>query len=97
MNIDSFSIRQKYQGWFLHLKKNLIGCLISGRMLLRDSWRWKNLAKWSYNQHPLIDFQDIYICYYSAPKKKPTLNSLDGGSWPELIKYFDRFGVSLTE
>jgi Fe-S cluster assembly scaffold protein SufB len=33
--------------------------------------------RWSYNQYPIIDFQGIYICYYSAPKKKPPLNSLE--------------------
>ncbi|KAH7545758.1 hypothetical protein FEM48_Zijuj01G0127700 [Ziziphus jujuba var. spinosa] len=50
--------------------------------------------KWSDNRYPPIDFQDI--CYYSAPKKKPTLNSLEDAD-PELLKYFNRLGVPLTE
>ncbi|KMS98950.1 hypothetical protein BVRB_3g067510 [Beta vulgaris subsp. vulgaris] len=50
--------------------------------------------KWSDNRHPPINFQDM--CYYSAPKKKPTLNSLDEAD-PELLKYFDKLGVPLTE
>lgn len=52
------------------------------------------VPKWSDNQYPLIDFQDI--CYYSAPKKKPTLNSLEEAD-PELLMYFDRLGVPLNE
>ncbi|CAN0858607.1 UPF0051 protein ABCI8, chloroplastic [Linum grandiflorum] len=49
---------------------------------------------WSDNRYPPINFQDL--CYYSAPKKKPTLNSLDEAD-PELLKYFDRLGVPLNE
>ncbi|THG09216.1 hypothetical protein TEA_027402 [Camellia sinensis var. sinensis] len=50
--------------------------------------------KWSDNRYPPIDLQDM--CYYSEPKKKPTLNSLDEAN-PELIKYFDKLGVPLNE
>ncbi|CAO2838978.1 unnamed protein product [Amaranthus hypochondriacus] len=50
--------------------------------------------KWSDNRYPPINFQDI--CYYSAPKKKPSLNSLDEAD-PELLKYFDKLGIPLTE
>ncbi|KNA18718.1 hypothetical protein SOVF_068200 [Spinacia oleracea] len=49
---------------------------------------------WSDNRYPKINFQDL--CYYSAPKKKPTLNSLDEAD-PELLMYFDKLGVPLTE
>ncbi|CAI0474656.1 unnamed protein product [Linum tenue] len=49
---------------------------------------------WSDNRYPPINFQDL--CYYSAPKKKPTLNSLDEAD-PELLKYFDKLGVPLNE
>ncbi|KAG7552981.1 SUF system FeS cluster assembly SufB [Arabidopsis thaliana x Arabidopsis arenosa] len=50
--------------------------------------------KWSDNRYPSINFQDM--CYYSAPKKKPTLNSLDEAD-PQLLEYFDKLGVPLTE
>lgn len=50
--------------------------------------------RWSDNMYPDIDFQDI--CYYSAPKQKKTLNSLDEAD-PELLKYFDKLGVPLSE
>ncbi|KAF8410722.1 hypothetical protein HHK36_003259 [Tetracentron sinense] len=49
---------------------------------------------WSDNRYPPIDFQDI--CYFSEPKKKPTLNSLDEVD-PELLRYFDKLGVPLNE
>ncbi|GAB2301093.1 UPF0051 protein abci8, chloroplastic [Dionaea muscipula] len=50
--------------------------------------------EWSDNKYPKINFQDI--CYYSAPKKKPVVNSLDELD-PELLKYFEKLGVSLSE
>ncbi|KAM7263086.1 hypothetical protein ACFE04_000769 [Oxalis oulophora] len=49
---------------------------------------------WSDNRFEPIDFQDL--CYYSAPKKKKQLTSLDEAD-PELVKYFDRLGISLNE
>ncbi|KAJ4976702.1 hypothetical protein NE237_001808 [Protea cynaroides] len=50
--------------------------------------------KWSDNRYPPIDFQDL--CYYSEPKKKPTLNSLEEAD-PELLRYFDKLGIPLNE
>ncbi|MED6222869.1 UPF0051 protein abci8, chloroplastic [Stylosanthes scabra] len=49
---------------------------------------------WSDNVYPPINFQEI--CYYSAPKKKPTLGSLNEAD-PELLRYFDKLGVPLNE
>ncbi|XXG80181.1 hypothetical protein AAC387_Pa09g1109 [Persea americana] len=49
---------------------------------------------WSDNLHPPIDFQSI--SYYSAPKQKPKLDSLDDAD-PELLKYFERLRVPLNE
>ena len=49
---------------------------------------WANLS------HPPIDYQDI--CYYSAPKKKQSLNSLDEVD-PEILKTFERLGIPLDE
>ncbi|XP_043701163.1 UPF0051 protein ABCI8, chloroplastic-like [Telopea speciosissima] len=50
--------------------------------------------KWSDNQYPPINFQDF--CYYSEPKKKPTLNSIEEAD-PELLRYFDKLGIPLNE
>ncbi|CAD5333926.1 unnamed protein product [Arabidopsis thaliana] len=54
--------------------------------------------KWSDNRYPLLDLQDM--CYYSAPKKKPTLNSsdiADEADDPKLLEEFDRLNVPLTK
>ena len=41
-----------------------------------------------------INYQDL--SYYSAPKKKPQLNSLDEVD-PELVRTFEKLGISLEE
>src|SRR5438874_1956328 len=49
---------------------------------------------WANIHHPAIDFQDII--YYSAPKKKPELKSLDELD-PEIRETFNKLGISLEE
>ena len=49
---------------------------------------------WQFAKHPPIDFQSSI--YYAAPKKKKTLNSLDEVD-PELVKTFEKLGISLNE
>jgi Fe-S cluster assembly protein SufB len=49
---------------------------------------------WAMVQHPPIDFQDII--YYSAPKTKPQLESIDEVD-PELLRTYDKLGISLGE
>ncbi|MBK9284255.1 MAG: Fe-S cluster assembly protein SufB [Sphingobacteriaceae bacterium] len=58
---------------------------------------WKNMKEpdhWAHIPYPKIDFQNI--SYYSAPKKKPELKSLDEVD-PELLKTFEKLGISLEE
>ncbi|KAF6168570.1 hypothetical protein GIB67_005182 [Kingdonia uniflora] len=50
--------------------------------------------KWSDNQYPKIDFQGL--SYYSEPKKKPKLNSLDEID-PDMLRTYERLGISLNE
>ncbi|XP_008805252.1 UPF0051 protein in atpA 3'region-like [Phoenix dactylifera] len=50
--------------------------------------------RWSDNRYPPIDFQSF--CYYSEPKRKPKLHSLDEAD-PELLATFDRLGIPLNE
>ncbi len=65
-------------------------------------WRLKAYAHWlkmeepnGPNVHyPKINYQDII--YYAAPKKKKQLNNLDEVD-PELLKTFDKLGISLNE
>ena len=58
--------------------------------------RWKEMPepRWANVEFPQIDYQDI--CYYSAPKKKQKLGSLDEVD-PELLKTFERLGIPLDE
>jgi Fe-S cluster assembly protein SufB len=50
--------------------------------------RWPNV------KYPPVDIQDII--YYSAPKKKPVLNSLDEAD-PEILRTFQKLGIPLEE
>ena len=63
---------------------------------LKAFYRWKEMAEpsWSNVHYPPIDYQNI--CYYSAPKKKQSLSSLDEVD-PELLKTFERLGIPLDE
>ncbi|MBX3007191.1 MAG: Fe-S cluster assembly protein SufB [Melioribacteraceae bacterium] len=57
-------------------------------------WQKMEEPKWPNVNYPQIDFQDI--SYYSAPKQKPQLNSLDEVD-PELLKTFEKLGIPLEE
>lgn len=59
--------------------------------------QWLNMSPphhWANFKYPQIDFQNI--SYYSAPKKLPSLKSLDEAD-PELLKTFEKLGISLEE
>jgi Fe-S cluster assembly protein SufB len=49
---------------------------------------------WAQIHYPRIDYQSMY--YYSAPKQRPKLESLDEVD-PELLKTYDRLGIPLLE
>lgn len=57
-------------------------------------WQKMEEPKWPNVQYPQIDFQDI--SYYSAPKQKPQLASLNEVD-PELLKTFEKLGIPLEE
>jgi Fe-S cluster assembly protein SufB len=50
--------------------------------------------KWANVKYAPIDYQDIV--YYSAPKKKPGLNSLDEVD-PEILRTYEKLGIPLAE
>jgi Fe-S cluster assembly protein SufB len=50
--------------------------------------------EWAYLKFPEIDYQDII--YYSAPKSQKKLKNLSEVD-PELLKTFEKLGISLTE
>jgi len=62
-----------------------------------DAFRiWKEMTEpeWANVRYTKPSFQDI--SYYSAPKQKPKLNSLDEVD-PELLKTFEKLGISIGE
>ncbi len=61
------------------------------------AWRqWCSMTPpdWALVSHAPIDYQDIV--YYSAPKQKTKLNSLDEVD-PELLRTFEKLGIPLSE
>ena len=57
-------------------------------------WQRMKTPVWAYVNIPTIDYQDIQ--YYSIPKTKKKLGSLDDAD-PELLRTFEKLGVSLNE
>ncbi len=57
---------------------------------------WESMIEpdWANVNYPKPNFQDI--SYYSAPKQKPQLESLDQVD-PELLKTFEKLGISIDE
>lgn len=79
---------------FISAKKNEPAWMLEWRMEAFHAWQKMEEPKWALLKYPEIDFQAAH--YYSAPKKKPKLNSLDEAD-PELIKTFEKLGISLQE
>jgi len=57
-------------------------------------WEKMKTPYWAYLNIPEIEYQDIQ--YYSIPKTKKKLGSLDDAD-PELLRTFEKLGVSLNE
>jgi Fe-S cluster assembly protein SufB len=75
-------------------KKNEPKFLLTFRERAYKLWlRMKN-PSWAYLTSPNIDYQEIQ--YYSVPKTKKKLGSLDDAD-PELLRTFEKLGVSLNE
>lgn len=78
----------------LSAKKNEPAFLLEFRLKAYRKWLEETEPTWPNVNYPKIDYQDI--TYYSAPKKKPTLNSLDEVD-PEVRRTFERLGIPLEE
>jgi len=75
-------------------KKNEPEWLLEFRLKSYRHWLTMTEPKWPNVKYPRIDFQDI--SYYSAPKPKPKLASMDEVD-PELIRTFEKLGVPVHE
>ncbi len=75
-------------------KKNEPPFLLEFRLKAYAKWQGMKEPHWGNLHYPPIDYQNI--CYYSAPKKKQELSSLDEVD-PEILKTFERLGIPLDE
>jgi Fe-S cluster assembly protein SufB len=75
-------------------KKNEPVWLLEWRLKAFRHWLTMTEPEWANVQYPKIDYQDII--YYSAPKPKKKLESLDEVD-PELIDTFEKLGIPLHE
>jgi Fe-S cluster assembly protein SufB len=79
----------------LSAKKNEPDFMLQWRLKAYRHWLTMEEPRWWPNvSFSNIDYQDLY--YYSAPKQKPKLTSLDEVD-PELRKTFEKLGISLDE
>jgi Fe-S cluster assembly protein SufB len=111
--LDEFTSKEYEHGWnvnlevdeapkglsedtvrFISAKKNEPEWLLQWRLDAFRTWMKMTEPKWANVHHPAINYQDII--YYSAPKKKSQLNNLDEVD-PELIKTFEKLGISIGE
>ena len=75
-------------------KKNEPKFLLDFRLKAFKKWEQMTCPEWAHLKFSEIDYQDI--SYYSAPKAKKKLNSLDEVD-PELLETFEKLGISLSE
>ena len=75
-------------------KKKESKFLLEFRLKAYKKWKQMNSPEWAQLKFSEINYQNII--YYSAPKFKKKLNSLDNVD-PELLKTFEKLGISLTE
>ena len=75
-------------------KKNEPEWMTEWRLEAFRIWQTMEEPSWANVSYNKPDFQDI--AYYSAPKQKPKLNSLDEVD-PNLLETFQKLGISLEE
>src|SRR5262245_41216777 len=68
--------------------------MLNWRLKAYRHWLTMTEPSWQFAKHPPIDFQKSI--YYAAPKNRKQLNSLDEVD-PELLKTFEKLGISLNE
>lgn len=79
---------------FISAQKNEPQWLLDWRLRAFEHLKSMPYPKWPNVHYAQPDLQGI--SYYSAPKKRPVLNSLDEAD-PELIRTFEKLGIPLQE
>src|SRR6202140_1419037 len=77
---------------FISAKKNEPAWMLEWRLEAFRRWLTMTEPKWARVNYPRIDYQDLY--YYSAPKPKKTIGSLDEVD-PEILKTYEKLGIPL--
>jgi Fe-S cluster assembly protein SufB len=75
-------------------KKNEPDFMLEWRLKAFKYWQKMVEPRWPNVKYPAIDYQDIV--YYSAPKKKKEVKSLEDVD-PELLRTYERLGIPLEE
>ncbi|MCF8221750.1 MAG: Fe-S cluster assembly protein SufB [Bacteroidales bacterium] len=68
--------------------------MLEFRLKAYEAWKKKKMPEWAHLKIPEINYQDIV--YYSAPRQKAKLDSLDEVD-PELLETFEKLGIPLEE
>ncbi|SNT35850.1 Iron-regulated ABC transporter membrane component SufB [Ekhidna lutea] len=79
---------------FISAKKEEPEWLLEWRLKAFKQWQKMTEPNWANVKYPKVDYQSIR--YYSAPKQDKKPKSLDEVD-PELLKTFERLGISLQE
>src|SRR5450432_83813 len=79
---------------FISAKKNEPAWMLEWRLEAYRRWLTMTEPKWARVNYPKIDYQDLY--YYSAPKPKKTIGSLDEVD-PEILRTYEKLGIPLRE
>jgi Fe-S cluster assembly protein SufB len=79
---------------YISAKKNEPAWMLEWRLEAFRRWLTMREPTWARIDYPKIDYQNAY--YYSAPKKKPSLASLDEVD-PQILETYKKLGIPLRE
>ena len=79
---------------FISAKKSEPAWMLEWRLDAYRRWLTMREPDWARVHYPRIDYQDLY--YYSAPKRKKEIASLDEID-PEILKTYEKLGIPLRE
>jgi Fe-S cluster assembly protein SufB len=79
---------------FISAKKSEPTWMLEWRLEAYRRWLTMTEPTWARVNYPKIDYQDLY--YYSAPKPKKQLASIDEID-PEILKTYEKLGIPLRE
>jgi len=79
---------------FISKKKNEPEWMLEWRLDGFRRWQEMTPPEWAHLHHPPVNFQEI--SYFSAPKQKPLLDSLDEVD-PKLLETYEKLGIPIDE